>query len=447
MAKRFVQDVVPSGRRSIRNIPLPESRGGEVQGKTALVSEKPRKVTQEVPARDTKPEKITPKPKNSSKGSRWWLWVGGVVVALVAVYFASYMFVTAKVTVTPKAVTTPVSVSGAAKLNATDSGLGYTIVTLEREGSKEVPASGEEKVEKKATGKVTIYNNAGSAPQQLVANTRFESTGGLIYRIPSAVTVPGSKTTNGVTTPGSLTVTVVADQAGEKYNIGLSDFTIPGFKGDAKFDKITAKSDPSSPIGGGFIGTAKKVTSADLSAARVSIEAKLKVDLEDQIQSQIPDTHVLFKNGTTFSFAELPQGTSANPSTALIREKGTVYGILFDRSELSKFLAEKLIANENRDVMVSNLDELSFTLDNISSFNPATTKEISFKLSGTGRFLWNVDSAKLSSSLAGKKRAQIKDILSDFEAVNKANVSIRPLWILTLPKDPAKITVQIEEVQ
>lgn len=447
MAKRFVQDVVPSGRRSIRNIPLPESRGGESEVRASDSGVRARKSAPEASPKETRAEKSKSTPKTSKRSSRWLLWLVGIIVLLGAIYAVSYIFVSASVTIAPKEVTTPASVAGTAVLDPSTQGLAYTIVTLEREGSKEVPASGEEKVEKKASGRITIYNNAGTAPQQLVANTRFESNNGLIYRIQSAATVPGAKTVNGVTTPGSLTVTVYADQAGEKYNINLSDFTIPGFKGDPKYTKITAKSDPASPISGGYIGTAKKVAAADLASAKVSIEADLKTSLQDMIQTQIPDTHVLFKNASTFSYTELPQGTSTKNSSALIREKGTMYGILFERKALSKFLADKLAIDQEHGATVANLEDLSFTLDNLASFNPNTTKEISFKLSGTAEFVWDIDSNKIAESLAGQKRAKIKDILGKFEEVSRANVSIKPIWVITMPRNPEKIKVQLDQAE
>lgn len=447
MAKRFVQDVVPSGRRSIRNIPLPESKRGESESRGSDGSVRSRKTAQETPVISVRPEKAKVVSRKTGIFSRWWVWLIALVILLGIGYFVSYVFVSARVVVVPKEITTPVSVAGSAKLDAVSNDLAFTIVTLEREGTKEAPATGEEKVQKKASGKITIYNNSGTAAQQLVANTRFESSSGLIYRIQSQVSVPGTKTVNGVTTPGSITVTVYADQPGEKYNIGLSDFTIPGFKGDPRFTKITAKSDPGSPISGGYIGTVKKVTPADLASTKMAIEAQLKNDLQNQIQSQIPDTHVLFKNAATFSFTELPQGVTSSENKAMIREKGTIYGILFDKKALSKFLADKLVANENRDALVANLDSLAFTLDNANTFSPTDTKEIKFKLSGTANFVWNVDFVAVKESLIGEKRSNIKGILSNFESVNRAKVSIRPVWVLTMPRDPNKIAVEIERVE
>ncbi|MSR71697.1 MAG: hypothetical protein EXS50_03530 [Candidatus Taylorbacteria bacterium] len=64
-----------------------------------------------------------------------------------------------------------------------------------------------------------------------------------IYKIDSAVIVPGYSTKAGEIVAGSTTTTVTAEKAGTDYNIPLSDFTIPGFKGDPKFTNIFARNE------------------------------------------------------------------------------------------------------------------------------------------------------------------------------------------------------------
>jgi len=97
------------------------------------------------------------------------------------------------------------------------------IMQLDMTERKTAKATGVENVEKKASGRIVVYNEFSSAPQKLIATTRFETPDGKIYRIKDAVTVPGA---------GSVEATVYADQPGEEYNIDLTDFTIPGFKGN-----------------------------------------------------------------------------------------------------------------------------------------------------------------------------------------------------------------------
>jgi len=128
------------------------------------------------------------------------------------------------------------------------------MLRLEESKSKIIKAVGIEKIEKKATGKIKIFNVFSSKSQTLVASTRFETADGKIYRISNSVTVPGSVSQGNKVIPGAVSVNVLADQAGEQYNIGLTDFTIPGFKETSKYEKFYARSE--TEMTGGFVGEA-----------------------------------------------------------------------------------------------------------------------------------------------------------------------------------------------
>lgn len=455
MAKRIVQDVLPPHRRSIRNIPLPENRTeAEIRG----TREKRRVQTEDSTVVETKearrPEKIkVPKseletlPRSKRSSNRFVMWTGVTVCLAVLGYALSFLFVSATVTVIPKEKTLPINITATAEKSPTNAELGFTIVTITREGNKEVPASGEEKVERKASGKILIYNNYSSAPQTLVKNTRFETSDGLIFRIESQVTVPGQKTVNGEKNPGSVSATVIADEAGEEYNIGLADFTIPGFKGDPRFASFNAKSDPQSPIGGGFIGTVKKVTQADMTAAQTAIQTQLKNELLTSVEPQIPETHVLFSDAAIFSFEQLPQEEGSDDKTAKIRQQGTVYGILFSKDQLNNYVAAKRLEEEKGEspISIANLNELTFQFKNKSTFDPKSSLNVEFSLTGNARFVWDINSDMVSKALAKQKRRDIKNILINFSEIDKANVVVRPVWVGTLPKNQEKIKVVVSQ--
>jgi len=59
------------------------------------------------------------------------------------------------------------------------------------------PATGKEKVEEKASGRLTIFNAFSSQPQVLIAGTRFQSPEGKIFRLTDRITIPGAKINNG----------------------------------------------------------------------------------------------------------------------------------------------------------------------------------------------------------------------------------------------------------
>src|SRR3989344_576101 len=79
--------------------------------------------------------------------------------------------------------------------NFTDSALELpgVVFTEKRNLTKSYMASGSEHVERRAGGKITVYNEYSSNPQVLVQNTRFATPDGRIYRTDVKVTVPGAK--------------------------------------------------------------------------------------------------------------------------------------------------------------------------------------------------------------------------------------------------------------
>jgi hypothetical protein len=66
--------------------------------------------------------------------------------------------------------------------------------------------------------------------------------------------------------PGTVTVTFIADQAGDKYNIGPTGaFSLPGLQASAMYDKVYARS--SAAFTGGFSGDEPTVA-ADVKSRR-----------------------------------------------------------------------------------------------------------------------------------------------------------------------------------
>lgn len=443
MAKKIVEDVLPP-RRTIRDIPLP---GGKREKKEKITNT-PKVAVQTRVQKEPRKEARRSRPKRNY--TRLGIWVLALLCVIGLVFVSSFLFAGATVTITPKQQSITVNETFSAEKESSTGGLSYTLISVSKEGSKTVPAGGEEKVETRATGKIIIYNNYSTAPQTLVKNTRFETPDGLIFRIQENITIPGYTKSNTIVLPGFLKVTVVADQPGEKYNVGLADFTIPGFKGDPRYTKFNAKSDPAAKIEGGFSGVVRKITDADKTAAKNEIESALKSELVELAKTQIPSTHILFDEMTLFSFEQLPQ-TSGSSTTATIKEKGTIHGILFDRIELTNFLAEGSISEESNtsSLNATNLEELNVVFENKNSFNPGAPGTVSAKIDGNLNVLWdvtarNAENRTLEEELAGKKRNEINGILSKFSSIERAEVVVRPFWSTSFPEKPNKIKVKIE---
>src|SRR5680860_557941 len=94
------------------------------------------------------------------------------------------LFSGATITVVPRSVVVTI----AEELTLTDEGSGglalsYDKFNIDQIGTEAVTAAGEEEVERRAEGQITIYNAASEQGEPLIANTRFETETGNIYRI------------------------------------------------------------------------------------------------------------------------------------------------------------------------------------------------------------------------------------------------------------------------
>src|SRR3989344_1838961 len=216
--------------------------------------------------------------------------LGGVSVLLLG----TIIFVStgsAKIEIVPQKqpLETELKVSASDRFSLVDQNLNKIpgqLFSVDKVVSQTFPATGEKDVAQKARGKMKIYNAYGPTPQGLIATTRFEKDG-LIFRTLTTVTVPGTKVANGEITPGTVTVEVVADKAGETYNISSGKFVIPAFneRADAgRYEKIYGET--TEPMKGGMIGQAKVVTENDYNQAKETLQAQLQKDIDEGLKLQ-----------------------------------------------------------------------------------------------------------------------------------------------------------------
>lgn len=458
MAKKIVQDVLPRETKSIRNIPISNRRQSTYTQSSEIVP--PRRLDSRRTAKKVEPQEepladySTPPrpPKNPyennftvQKSSKKGLWIVTAFCVLVLAFAVSFLFVHAQVEITPKTETANLNVTLNAEKTPTDGGLGFEIVTISKESGKIVDASGEEKVEKKSSGRIVIYNKNSKTSQKLIASTRFETSQGLIYRIAEAVTIPGYTTKGSDIVPGSVVATIYADKAGESYNIGLSDFTIPGFKGDPKFTNIYARSE--TVMQGGFVGTVKKITPEKMSATEDSLKSQLRDQLITEVKSQIPDSFVFYPDAVSFVFELLPQ-SEVKDSSVKINEKGTITAVIFDKKTLNAELAkESPTQAEEGEVVVSNLSELALTLPDNTILSSASDKDIKVTIKGNAHFVWVIDEEKIKHDLMGKPKKSLSSVLSTYQSVDKAKATLRPFWKLSFPKNTDKISLEVKAQQ
>lgn len=425
MAKKIEDVVIPERRKSIRDIPIPENR--------RRAERKP------VISEDATPPAAPRTPIKRHRRGRGKRILLSLALGILIVGFGILSLMKgATLSYTPKSSALTFNNEAFTAYKAGNAGLFYSVVKLSREKGREVPAGSEQEVSRKASGVIIVYNDSAQ-PQPLVVNTRFESAAGKIYRTQQSITVPARKSVNGSTQPGTVEVTVYADQPGESYNSAPSDFTVPGLKGTSKFESVYARS--KTPLAGGFVGKEKVVKPEDLTKAKSELEAALKEELWTEAEAEVPVEFILFRNLSTFSFEDMPQ-TAGDGGNVVINRRGHIYGIMFKRSDLANYLGQKKISLPASDVVeIPDFSSLNLSFASNPPADLLSLNDVSFKITGDAKLVWVTDEVALKADLAGKHKRDIPGILNNYPTIASASVTVRPFWKSSLPDDVEKIKV------
>jgi hypothetical protein len=441
MKKNISQDVIPP-TKTIRNVELlykskrPERRGTPKPPKQAEITPPP-----------TTPESFAYKYEYDEpvKRSKKFLYISVGFLILTLFFVISALFKSAKIEITPKNQISSVNEKLQAFKDTSTGGLEFQVVSTTKDVEKKIVATEEERVEKKATGTIVVYNNFSTQSQTLVKTTRFATPEGLIYRATTNITVPGIQIKNGKSVAGSVEVLVEADKPGTTYNIPLKDFTVVGFKGTSKYTKIYGRS--KTEMAGGFSGIQKTVSKETMDMVDKELETLLKQSLMKDIASQIPENFVLYEKTISYNIGKTIQmdsigDVSQKTDTAVLKKKGSVQAIIFDKGSLSREIIAKVLPNSTDSIIkITNLGDLNFTFTPENSFNPDASSSVGFTLTGDANLVWVFDENKLKTDLLGMSKKNALAIISKDDTIHTVNLEFHPFWIRTIPQDPEKVTL------
>ncbi len=430
-------DVVPPERRSIRDVPIPsggkrkvpivinpeKTQAPKIEPLVSEIAEKKNSSAYEYyyPKEKKEPEKYG----NGYVKLKRKPWIfGAIIVILIAVFIASMMtiFASANINIVPKSQKVDVNMK-----ITTD----YEVIKFSKSKSLSVPATGEEAVEIKASGKIMIYNNFSSESQRLIVRTRFETKEGLIYRIAESVAVPGN---------GSVEAEIFADESGDKYNIKKTDFTIPGFKNDAnRYKNFYARS--VTDITGGFVGKRKTVLPNEKQMALLNIDSELKADLERDLQSKVPTGLTLLSGSILYNSKELPQ--KEDGSSVIIEKETTAYAVMLNAQNLSDQITKQYIS-ELPDWNGIKSEIKDFSLLNVAKMpsDLKTGEKIDLQINGKAMAWASINTDTISQKLLGAPKKEAARLMDEFPGISTITAIIRPVWKQSFPDDPLKIHVQ-----
>ncbi len=374
--------------------------------------------------------------------SRRMIWIGAGVVALVFIVLAIITWAFGRVAITIDFKKTPWSTQGnfvadksVSAIDPATDVIPAQVFTTQKNTTQLFPASGSANVSQRAEGTITVYNAYSSAPQELVATTRFVTPDGKIFRLVGGITVPGAQVTHGQITPSSITAPVVADKAGPAYNVGpVARLAIPGFQGTPKYNSFYGQlADGTS---GGFTGTKAVPTPADIANAKAKVTAALQANLSSELTTSYPNNFKILGGATAVTVVKLAVSTStdANGQFSVFGE-ATLQAIGFDEAAFKNFL----LSEAGSTTASSTFTSITLTYTNVqANFAKGT---LAFSVSGEGTIEPAFAASDFKAQIAGESIGATRDAIAALPQLADGRISVWPVWLWSVPKNPDKIQI------
>jgi len=372
----------------------------------------------------------------------------GVVALSVVGYAAVAVWPTAKITIqTDSQAVTSSSVLALkttqdAQLDAEKAVVPAQIQEVKKTLTQEAPATGEINKGEKATGKVVLSLTDCSKSSVTVPAGTGINAGGKIFITKQSASMErvqvGNQCKNADFPSFSTdTVDVEAQSGGTAFNIGASNFTVPGYS------NVSGKS--SSAMTGGTDKIIKVVSQADIDSAKEKITQQDTASIRQELKSALVGRN-LFPVEVTFTTGDPETSLSAEVNTeaesVTVTQTITYTMLGAKQDDLEKVIAagikEKIDAKK-QSVLSYGLEDAFFALQNI------TPEETTVSMQATAVAGAALDVGSIKKQVAGKKAGDAKDVISANPGVTNVTVEYSPFWVSAIPKKTDKITVVIQE--
>lgn len=441
-----IRDILPKEEIEERKTPQVK-RGPEI--------EKIEKVEKtETGAKKLLPEKTPPK---KTKRLFKIIYVFISILAIGGIIFSVYYLPKADITIIP--VSDEIEFSGQftvdkeTTLNLEEDLLPGTLVIKEKEVKKNFLATGSEKKVEKAKGEIIVYNE-DSQSHNFLPHTRFTSPEGKTFKQPEGsewISIPGGSAEK----PGKVTIEVIAEEAGEEYNIEPVKFTLPGLQGSALSSKIYGRSE--SPMKGGFIGKTKVVSKGDIQKATQEMEKlqeNLISDATDEVLEELSselqflqDHIVTNEENITFDkkIGEIGQTFEG-------RAQVSAFILKFDETDIHRIIAdivstkvkEGIEFEEVVSTLEVNYEVLESQIKECNTEDKACQMEVSFE--GRENVAWKVMADQVKESLLSKDEQGFeKYIKEEMQGkIEQAELKLWPFWVNSIPKRENRVFIKVQ---
>jgi hypothetical protein len=299
-------------------------------------------------------------------------------------------------------------------------------------------ATGKKMVEKKASGKITVFNSYSSASQPLLIETRFAAPDGKIFKSTKVITVPGAKIVGGKIVPSSIEVNVVAEKAGEAYNIGPTKFTLIGFKGSPKYTGFFGESKDS--MKGGFVGEVIFSTDDNIKKAKEEIAENLKNSINALILAQIPKDFKAIDGATEFKILNQKVSTEVDASGNFsVFAEAEMALFTFRENDLLEVIKSKM-----KNQLGGDFEFKEYAFNYGMPLLDVKGGKMNFPVDFKAIVSRIIDIELLKEKILGQSEQDLKALLFALPGLENAKVSLWPFWVKSIPKNKQRITIVVE---
>ncbi len=317
-----------------------------------------------------------------------------------------------------------------------------------------------------ASGKIMIYNLSNNS-WPLIAQTRFQTKEGIVFRIPNGTTVPPASSTG----PGKIEAFVSADPTdaygsivGAKGNIGPTRFSLPGLRDDSK-SKIYAEN--TAPMAGGITDYVSFVSDKDIEAAKSRAKDEVLKDAIQELKLVMQDKAKLA--GGDSSKYSLLEGDGAieigdvsiNAPTDITNKEMNqfnvtanvhVKGLYYDSNEMISILVQELEMKKSPQKKLLRINEDSSTYRIFQKDAASGKVKLTANIKGIEEYSIDPTSdngakflEKIRQHIVGKNITEAKNYIQNLPEINKVEIESWPAWAPTIPGLAENIDFQVRD--
>ncbi|MGH7237510.1 MAG: hypothetical protein ACREGF_03170, partial [Candidatus Saccharimonadales bacterium] len=225
---------------------------------------------------------------------------------------------------------------------------------------------------------------------------------------------------------------IIAQQAGSKYNVNNSDFTVNG-RSDVS---------ASGSASGGTDNVVKVVQQADIDSATKQITAQNKSSIKSSLANELTaggyqPIQATFTAGSPPISTSAKLGDQADNVTVTSTTTYFMYGV--SQKDLKTLVDNNIngqINTAKQGILNDGLGSAQFSVVRESA-SSASLKVQTSALIGP-----KLNVASLKSQAAGQKSGDVKTVLGANPGVTSVSVRLSPFWVSAVPKNTSKITIK-----